>query len=188
MFSIQVFQPRWRTVSRALAVGTRSSRKSPAVEVKNRFCFCGRRLRQRRRKGEAHRIRAGIFPAFRGPEASGLHYQRSPFSLNCVDVQPHFLRKNVIQPPFLRWISHRSLTGTIDQRPSARSTCGREHQTARAHHHFAALRRRDSRCKDEAAVHFNIRRSMSPRTNGQTIMIANSFSQGSSGRYKPNQV
>ena len=62
-------------VSRALAAGTRSFRKSPALEVKNRFCFCGRRLRQPRRKGEARRIRAGILPAFRGPEASGLNYQ-----------------------------------------------------------------------------------------------------------------
>ncbi len=76
VFSIQLFQPRWRAVSRALAVGTRSFRKSPAVEVKNRFCFCGRRLRQPRPKGEARRIRAGILPAFRGPEASGLNYQR----------------------------------------------------------------------------------------------------------------
>jgi len=114
-----------------------------------------------------------------------------PFSLNCVDVQPHFLRQSVIQPPFLRRIWHRSLTRTIDQRPFAKSTCGRAHKTARAHHHRAALRRQDSRCKDEAAVHFSIRRSMSPRTNGQTIMIAknaSSFSQGSSGRDKPKQV
>jgi hypothetical protein len=40
----------------ALAVGTRSFRKSSAVEAKNRFCFCGRRLRQPRRKGKARRI------------------------------------------------------------------------------------------------------------------------------------
>src|SRR5206468_12654683 len=96
-------------------------------------------------------------------EAGGLSYQRSSFSLNCVDVQPHFLRQSVIQPPFLRWIWHRSLTRTIDQRPSAKSTyCGREHQTARAHRHRAPLRRRDSRRRDEAAVHFSIRQSMFP--------------------------
>jgi len=69
-----------------------SPRKSLAVAAKNKFLlFAAADYASPDAKARAP-DKGGALPAFREPEASGLNYQRSPFSLNCVDVQPHFLR------------------------------------------------------------------------------------------------